>query len=144
MSYIGSPDDFGLELYKYFNKEYDLKLFFERPLPVFSYCGVLDKTNVFNVYNRSKISLVPENDNGFRELDIIASGGKPIKFVNKKQFHEEVKESLKNGVKMDASLRKKVLNEKTAFDKMSDILRKEGMGMLGKKLRSSKKKYIND
>lgn len=144
ISYIGSPDDFGIELYRYFNEDYNFKLFYENPLPFFSYCGTISKFDIFNAYNKSRVSLVPEKDSGFRELDIIAAGGTPIVFKNREQFHSEIEDSIKNKKTIDNTLRQSVLKEKTAFDKMANVLKINGLSAMGAKLKSLKGKYIND
>jgi len=144
IAYIGSPDDFDLELYRYLNSDYDIKIFGNKPLPIMGYCGALTQNDTFNIYKNSKVSVVPKNDLGFREIDIIAAGGNPVKFKDKNQFHEEIESSISNPIKVDDKLRDKVLKEKTVFDKMSEVLKYSGLTVLSKKLIEAKRQYIYD
>jgi hypothetical protein len=142
ISYIGSPDDFGLEMYRYFNCEYDTKIFGNKPIPIMGYCGAVSQNDTFNIYKNSKVSIVPKNDLGFRVMDIIAAGGNPVKFEDSNQFHEDIKSSIGNKIKIDDKLRNKILKESTVFDKMSEILKNAGLSVLSRQLKNLKEKHI--
>lgn len=142
MCYFGEALDFGLGILPLLSK-YRAKFFCHHPSGGVSYSGALNIDDSYKAYKLSKASLIPPNDSGYRELDIIVADGNPVKFVNNEQFVEDV-ESAINGKRFTYKSKSDIINNSTNFDRLSDFLKVTRLSKLAKEVRDNKRKcYAN-
>lgn len=135
--YIGDVKDFGNDLYQLMD-QYNFKLFSHIAYSFPSYCGNLTQENTGKAYKNAKVSVVPVNDFGYREMDIIVSDGNPVKFQNKDQFFSDVHDGV-NGKKFTTNYTKEEILEKhTNYDKLSKVFKDIGLTQLASQVKELK------
>lgn len=140
ISYIGSADDFGQTFAKIVSLKRKLKVFYNVPTGGFNYAGLVALEDGPSVNKSSLVSLIPKEDLGYRELDIIASEGNPVKFEEEDQFLSDIADGI-NGKRFTGKMSKEeIFKSHTNFDRMSVVLKDNGLTKLAEKIKKSKDK----
>jgi hypothetical protein len=138
ISYIGPISDIDGLMLDLYRLGYNVRNFYGSPSMLPCYSGSISMSECWNVYKNSKVSPIPKNDIGYRELDIIASDGNPLKFSNKDEFITESIKGIK-GKKFKTKVSKKIIfSDNTNFDRLATILDKMGFGAVAKKIKQEK------
>jgi hypothetical protein len=139
ISYIGSITDCELAMVELLNRGYNVRNFANQPSTLACYSGDIPMSECYNVYKNCKVSPIPLNDIGYRELDIIVSGGNPLRFKNKSGFIEQAIKGI-NGKKFSTSLSKsEILAHHTNYDRLAGQFKSMGMNATAKKILDGKK-----
>lgn len=139
MSYVGPITDMESSLLDILRLGYNVKNFFGSPSTFPCYSGDISMTECYNVYKNCKVSPIPKNDIGYREMDVIISGGNPLKYKDKEGF---IKAAIKGieGKKFSTKLSKsEILSHHTNYDRLSSELYKFGLTILADKIIDRKK-----
>lgn len=138
ISYVGPISDLESSMLDLFRLGYNVRNFYGTPSLLPCYSGSISMNDSWEVYKNAKVSPIPKFDMGYRELDIIASDGNPLKYISKDEF---IKEAIKgvNGKKFKQSTTKKViLSSMTNFDRLAAIIDKMGFSAISKKIKQEK------
>lgn len=139
ISYIGAISDMESSLLDLYKLGYNVKNFFGSPSLLPCYSGSVGAHDCWNIYRSANVSPIPKSDIGYRELDIIASDGNPLKYTTKSEFIAEAIKGIK-GKKFKPSMSKSVvLSNNTNFDRLSQILTEIGFAAISKKVLQEKK-----
>lgn len=139
ISYIGPISDMGGAMLDLYRLGYNVRNFYASPSMLPCYSGSIPMDECWGVYRNAKVSPIPADDIGYRELDIIASDGNPLKFTTKDEFISEAIKGIK-GKRFKHSMPKKVvLGSNTNFDRLSQILTEIGFAAISKKVLQEKK-----
>lgn len=138
VSYLGDPKDFGMCLFDLYRYSHKVKVYHTKLLFSPIYCGLISLQAGWHIYGSTKVSPVPKDDIGFRELDIIAAGGNPLKFRYKDQFLSECKEAI-DGKRFETRLDKtEIFRSHTNYDRIGSILVQMGQNDLAKLIMEKK------
>lgn len=117
--YIGDPYDFGDNLKEILSLDCKTRLHCSNNRITGFYSGIITDKECITSYHSSKCSIIPPDDLGFRELDIIMSEGNPVK----DDYSTNIKKAI-DGHKFSGSMSKdEIQNKYTNFDIMSSILK---------------------
>lgn len=140
MSYIGPISDMDASMLSIHRLGYNVKNFYGSPSMLSCYSGSVTMDRCWNVYKSAKVSPIPKNDIGYRELDIIAAGGNPLKYRDNTSFISEAIEGIVNGKKFPQIHSKdKILSLHTNYERVSNIVEDMGFKAVAKKIRQEKK-----
>ena len=139
ISYIGPISDMDSSLLELYRLGYNVRNFFGSPSLLPCYSGSISINDSWSIYRSAKVSPIPKSDMGYREFDVIASDGNPIKFETKQDFISEAIKGI-DGKKFKKSITKsQILSANTNFDRLSQILRDIGFSALSTKILQEKK-----
>lgn len=139
ISYIGAISDMESSLLDIYKLGYNVRNFFGTPSLLPCYSGSVGASECWSIYRSAKVSPIPKSDIGYRELDIIASDGNPLKYTTKSEFIAEAIKGV-NGKKFKLSMSKSaILGSNTNFDRLSQILTEIGFAAISKKVLQEKK-----
>ena len=138
ISYIGPVSDLESSMLDLFRMGYNVKNFYGAPSLLPCYSGSISMNDCWNVYKNAKVSPVPRSDMGYRELDIIASDGNPLKYTHRDEFIAEALKGV-SGKKFKVNTTKKaIFGLNTNFDRLSAIVEKMGFSAIAKKIKQEK------
>ena len=138
ISYVGPISDMGGAMLDLYRLGYNVRNFYASPSMLPCYSGSIPMDECWGVYRNAKVSPIPADDIGYRELDIVASDGNPLKFTTKDEFISEAIKGIK-GKRFKHSMPKKVvLGSNTNFDRLATILDKMGFPAVAKKVKKEK------
>lgn len=125
------------------DKENDIifKFFSNVPHNISGYCGVCNPEDYYKFYKMSNASLVMKDDKN-RIMDIIASDGNPIIYdgKNKDECIEKINDAIHNKAKyeIEGYSKEYILNNHTAFDRVSKIFKKVGLNKISEDILKQK------
>lgn len=139
ISYIGPISDMESVLLDIYKMGYNVKNFFSSPSLLPCYSGSVGPNECWAIYKSATVSPIPKSDIGYRELDIIAAGGNPLKYTTKEEFISEAIKGIK-GKKFKASTSvSSIFGSNTNFDRIAQILTEIGFSAIAKKVLQEKK-----
>jgi hypothetical protein len=138
MSYIGPISDMDSSMIKFHNLGYNVRNFYGSPSMLSCYSGSITMDKCWNVYRSAKICPIPKNDIGYRELDIIAAGGNPLKYTNTENFIEEAIKGVKGKQFAKITTKDDILYNRTNYEVVSNIVENMGFRAVANKIRQEK------
>ena len=138
ISYLGNITDFDSALPILFQLGYNVRNFNPQPSGLACYSGSVGVAECWNIYRNAKVSPIPSNDVGYRELDIILAGGNPLKFISKDEFIREAVNGIR-GKKFPHSIdRSSIIEHNTNYDRLSQIVADMGFREVSEKIMKAK------
>ncbi len=133
--YLGDIKEFPalIELYR---NGHNLRYYFSTPSGLACYAGNIPMSFGFDLYHNARVSPIPANDQGFRELDVILADGNPVR--ESKDFERDVQVALKGKRLPQKYSKKKILSSMTNFDVASQIMIKVGKYKFSNALKEKK------
>lgn len=139
ISYIGPISDMESSLLEIYKMGYNVRNFFSSPSLLPCYSGSVGPNECWSIYRSALVCPIPKADIGYRELDIIASGGNPLKYTTRDEFISEAVKGV-NGKKFKLSTSTaSIFGSNTNFDRLSQILTEIGFSAVSKKILQEKK-----
>jgi hypothetical protein len=139
VSYIGPISDMDSVLLDIYRLGYNVRNFFGSASLLPCYSGSVQIGECWPIYRTAKVSPVPKTDVGYRELDIIAAGGNPLRFTSKEDFISEVIKGI-NGKKFKHIMSKsQIFSNNTNFDRLAQVVSDLGFSAVAKKILEDKK-----
>jgi len=118
---------------------HNVKNFYSSPSMLSCYSGSVTMDKCWNIYKSAKVSPIPKNDIGYRELDVIISGGNPLKYRDHDSFISEATKAIVNGKKFKQIHSKdEILSTHTNYERVSNIIEDMGFKAVAKKIRQEK------
>lgn len=139
VSYIGPISDMESALLDLYKMGHNVKNFFGTPSLLPCYSGSIPVTECWNVYRSAIVSPIPKSDVGYRELDIIASDGNPLKYTTKSEFISEAVKGISGKKFKHSTSKASIFGSNTNFDRVSQILNEIGFSAVAKKILQEKK-----
>lgn len=139
MSYIGPISDMDSSMLLLHRLGYNVKNFYSSPSMLSCYSGSVTMDRCWDIYKSAKVSPIPKNDIGYRELDVIISGGNPLKYRDNNSFISEAIKAIVNGKKFKQIYNKdEILSTHTNYERVSNIIEDMGFKAVAKKIRQEK------
>ncbi len=139
ISYIGPISDMDSSLLDLYRLGYNVRNFFGSASLLPCYSGSIQIGECWSIYKTAKVSPIPRSDIGYRELDIIAGDGNPLKFSTKEEFISEAIKGIK-GKKFKHTMSKtSIFAGHTNFDRLAQIINDLGFSAVAKKILEDKK-----
>jgi len=139
VSYIGPISDMDSSLILLHRLGHNVKNFYISPSMLSCYSGSVTMDKCWNIYKSAKVSPIPKNDIGYRELDVIISGGNPLKYRDHDSFISEAIKAIVNGKKFKQIHSKdEILSTHTNYERVSNIIEDMGFKAVAKKIRQEK------
>ena len=139
VSYIGPISDMDSSLLDLYRLGYNVRNFFGSPSLLPCYSGSIQTGECWSIYKTAKISPIPKSDIGYRELDIIAADGNPIKFSTKEDFLSEAIKGIKGKKFKHIMSKTSIFAGHTNFDRLAQIINGLGFSAVAKKILEDKK-----
>lgn len=142
--YIGSPSIFSKALIFLTDPSngINFKFFTNNIHNVNGYCGMCDTLDYFKFYNNAKASLAITNDVQ-RIMDIVVSNGNPVLFdiADNDGYIEKIKDAIYKNKKyeVDGYNKEDIINNDTAFDRMSYIFKTVGLNKFSDEIIKTKR-----
>ena len=139
VSYIGPISDMESSLLEIYKLGHNVRNYFGTPSLLPCYSGSIPANECWHIYKSSLVCPIPKSDVGYRELDIIASDGNPLKYTNKDEFISEALKGI-SGKRFKLSTSKtSIFGGNTNFDRVAQILTEIGFSAVAKKILQEKK-----
>lgn len=138
MSYIGPISDMNSCMSKLHNMGYNVRNFYGSPSMLSCYSGSVTMDKCWSIYRSAKVCPIPKNDIGYRELDIIAAGGNPLKYTDSEKFIEDAILGIKGKTFAKITTKDDILRNRTNYEAISTIVENMGFKAVANKIRQEK------
>lgn len=136
IAYLGPESD--MSLLEFHKMGYNVRIFSSTPCSCPIYSGSVPVEECWHIYRSAKVCPIPADDLGYREMDIIAAGGKGVKFRHKHQFFTDIVDAINGKTTSTYLTKQQVFNNHTNYDRLSSVLEDLGFKAISYKIMEKK------